>query len=1630
VSSFKNINVVLTGNSANLSAVLRSAARDIERFGTQINSTGASASTFTNVAKGLGVAGLAIAAGLSYAAKEAAAFERQMRNVNSIAKLSEGGLKAMSKEVLALSRTLPQSATTLAAGLYDIVSSGFQGADALNILKVSAKAASAGLTTTAVSAKGINAVLNAYGLSAKDAADVSDVLFQTVNLGVVTFEELSGSIGDVVGTAAAAGVSIDQVGSAIATMTLSGISAAESTTALNRVLQSFIKPSDALAAKMAELHIRLSDLKDPSIGLTGVMAKLGTATHGNIEEISALFPEIRSLKGALALMSAEGRTYARVAADITDKNVRAGATQAAFAEQMKSASAQWTLFRNNVDAAAIVIGTKLLPTLVLVMKWAQDFASTAAPYVQQAFAMLIPVFQNLHQAGINIVDLFHNLEDSLGPVAGALAAVGWGALVVTLQLFSAALREVTQFLAEHKTVATTLAIILAGRYVSSVLLAAAANNTFKNSLLGNALSSAIMWVRQLVGGFAALAAVNGGGALGAIKAGAQGLGSALASPAAAGAFLIGALKTQIDMWNNAKKAGEDYAKAVVDNINPNRFSSTVNAVDELRTKMDELQKAHAGQRNSIGELARGWADVVIPFQNMGNTIVDNKRAMDGINPTLEQLQTRMAKIKIIAADMGVGFKFSEDAVLKFAKTLNLDIDKMPYQQVTAAIRDAYLAAQAGSPQLEALAGSFATAGDDTASATDKLKAYKTAMDAVIGVVLSAFDAETSWAQSLRDVDSAVRTNGGTLDEFTDKGQKNRKAFSDAAKAALDHSQAVAEESGSIAKGNQTLAAHVESLKGVMKQAGMSDQAIADLITQMGLTPENLATLVKLDGTEEAKKALEETKKRLEEVGKTNVTAKINADTSGAMANMSALEAKVRSVIATGDASSFFAINTNVTPAERQASRNVFGGKRARGGGVGGGMDYLVGERGPEVVRFSGTGYVYPHGSPVTQNHLKGFAAGGPISEAQRVAAGRSAAQDGSQATKEETKDQKDAAKAAKDHTEELKKLNEEIAKNHQQWDLDHASLRDRIAMLDGLIAKERPFTDEWTALAHQREDAAKELAQNEKDKAKEVKDYLQAIFDKRVEDAKNAYEETGKGEQAYIDLLKEKHAQLERDQGYWSDDARAVRDELVGLNQAHLDEERRIEDARYKLGEQTTAQRLETLQRRLAAEKAYTQEWVDIQTEINSILADQAAKQKQAMEQIVNSVADVYLNAKRAFNQQQEAYKQAIDSARSQVVGDLSNVYESARKRFEDQAAEYQKTIEDRSKKITDGIVGVFGNAPKVSARALTTYLSQQVKAAQMWQDEMAKIQTSGLDSTLIARLRAAGPPALGLAKALNSLDPKVVNDAMAQLGQIEGSTDRLFLDPQTTMKSFNDLLAEETTKWQGVNADRAEAKAWAESMAGAYMPQVNFQWKTFDQLLEEEAAAQRDAMAGRTEAEDWAGRMIGQVGTLNGALRDMIALLQQAAQKQLADSQPTYSAQPITTAAFPPGTRVVDANGTVRGWDGSTISVADGVKAGWYSPGPNGTVIIPPGDMAQVISGNVRSYDQGGYLPTGWTMAYNGTGRPEPVGHHLAPTINMGGISITGATGDPWAMRKAVEAGVGDALGKVVGRLQQGVRR
>lgn len=295
---------------------------------------------FTGAGLGIAATGYGILRAIGAAADGFVEFEANMRNVQSISRATQLNFYGMADAAVEMTSRVRRSAVDLSEGLYEIASSGFDGANALYILEQSAVSASAGLTDTETAAKGVLAVINAYGYSARDAADVSDIMFQTVDVGIGSFEELTSSLGEIVGFAAVAGVQFDEVAAAIATMSLAAVDFQTGSVSLNRLLQAMVDPSDALAAEFQAMGFESGQAALNALGLHGVMERLRVSVGNNAAAWLALLPDIRGVRAALALVANDGENYARIAGDITDANGRAGAAARAFAIQQESLRAQ------------------------------------------------------------------------------------------------------------------------------------------------------------------------------------------------------------------------------------------------------------------------------------------------------------------------------------------------------------------------------------------------------------------------------------------------------------------------------------------------------------------------------------------------------------------------------------------------------------------------------------------------------------------------------------------------------------------------------------------------------------------------------------------------------------------------------------------------------------------------------------------------------------------------------------------------------------------------------------------------------------------------------------------------------------------------------------------------------------------------------------------------------------------------------------------------------------------------------------------------------------------------------------------------------------------------------------------
>lgn len=364
----RKIEVVVVGDSSSLEKALGRAGTSATKFGRTMGQSTRGLTSF--IAAGAGIATVGVA--FQKAVGATIGFDRAMRNVNSIAQKSEGQFKSLEGQVLKLAGKTAQAPETLAKGLYDLVSSGFNAGQSMKILESSAKAATAGLTDTATSTHAVAAILNAYHLPASKAAKVSDQLFQTVNRGVVSFDELSSQIGDVLPYAAQLHVGLSQVGAAISTMTKQGLSGSEATVRLKNAMITFIKPGKDMAAAIEQTGFSSGEALIKAKGFQGALEAVLKTGNGSKEDLASLFRNIRSIGGALALTGINAKTAhgdLKAFKDVT------GATDTALKEQSKSIAYQWNQVKATVSAAAISIGTGLIPKLASAVAWLKKMAA-------------------------------------------------------------------------------------------------------------------------------------------------------------------------------------------------------------------------------------------------------------------------------------------------------------------------------------------------------------------------------------------------------------------------------------------------------------------------------------------------------------------------------------------------------------------------------------------------------------------------------------------------------------------------------------------------------------------------------------------------------------------------------------------------------------------------------------------------------------------------------------------------------------------------------------------------------------------------------------------------------------------------------------------------------------------------------------------------------------------------------------------------------------------------------------------------------------------------------------------------------------------------------------------------------
>ena len=339
---------------------------------------------FERAGKQMLIASAALTAGLGLAIKQAASFQQSMAQVSTM--LDQQSMKympAFSKAIKSMSMKFGEGTKTLADGLYNILSASIPAAQAVDVLEESVKAAKAGLTDTGIAADAITTIINAYGMSADKAADVSDLLFAIVKRGKLTFAELAPNIGKVAAMAAKTGLSLEGLGATIATLTRSGVRTEMAMTAVRGILNGMLKPAkEAAEAFENRLGVAMNTTTLKAEGVVGILTRMKEAGL-KPEEISKMFPNVRALVGVVAAMGdLEGVTY-----DYDLMVNRAGLSQEAFDKNINTTQVSMLKFKETLNVVLVSLGTQLLPIV--------DRVTGALSKVGEAFVKLSPNMQKM-----------------------------------------------------------------------------------------------------------------------------------------------------------------------------------------------------------------------------------------------------------------------------------------------------------------------------------------------------------------------------------------------------------------------------------------------------------------------------------------------------------------------------------------------------------------------------------------------------------------------------------------------------------------------------------------------------------------------------------------------------------------------------------------------------------------------------------------------------------------------------------------------------------------------------------------------------------------------------------------------------------------------------------------------------------------------------------------------------------------------------------------------------------------------------------------------------------------------------------------------------------------------------------
>ena len=414
------LDIVMGKNT--VSNVAKQAIQDVQKtFNDSSATIGNKASAVGTACKNIGASLLPVsvaATGVIKSTTDAAmSFETAMAQVETIAGDAsvsyKGNMTDMSDAIMQLSSDTGIAAEDIALATYGAISAGVDTSKSVEFVATANALAVGGFTDMATSVDVLTTTINAYGDKAGTAESISDKLITTQNLGKTTVNELASSMGKVIPTASAYGVSIDNLCASYVAMTKGGIATAESTTYMKSMLNELADSGSAVGTILQdETGQSFGQLMASGMSLADVIDILGQSVNGDSEAFAQLWGSSEAGTGALAILNGGTADFNNTLSAMGDST---GAASSAMDKMNDTSAHNMQVAMNDIKNAAIELGGAFAP----VMSGLASVVSTVA----SAFSRLPQPVQTVIAVVLGVVAVAGPLIIVIGSVVSAIGAI-------------------------------------------------------------------------------------------------------------------------------------------------------------------------------------------------------------------------------------------------------------------------------------------------------------------------------------------------------------------------------------------------------------------------------------------------------------------------------------------------------------------------------------------------------------------------------------------------------------------------------------------------------------------------------------------------------------------------------------------------------------------------------------------------------------------------------------------------------------------------------------------------------------------------------------------------------------------------------------------------------------------------------------------------------------------------------------------------------------------------------------------------------------------------------------------------------------------------------------------------------